>query len=59
MYILKISNEAFIKTFDNKEVIINSDYNKAQQFEKIGDALKAASIINAKLENAIVYVTNL
>ena len=59
MYILKISKEAFVKTFDNKEVIINSDYNKAQQFEKIGDALKAASIINAKLENAIVYVTNL
>ena len=35
MYILKISKEAFVKTFDNKEVIINSDYNKAQQLEKI------------------------
>lgn len=59
MYILKISKEAFIKTFDNKEVIINADCNKAQQFERIGDAMKAASIINTKLENAIVYVINL
>ena len=55
-YILKISNKAFVITEPNGDVTIVSDPNRATEFEKIGDAMKAASLVNEILEANIVKV---
>lgn len=56
MYILEINPKAFIRIFSTEEIVINSDYKKGQTYQKIGDAMKAASIINNMLEQNIVKV---
>ena len=59
MYILRISPKAFIKQGQDREIIIVSNPDKATTFDKIGDAMKAASQINSDLGIHKVHVFTL
>lgn len=58
MYILRISNKAFIQVKPD-EVVITSDYEKATKYNTIGEAMRKASEINSKLESHIVKVISI
>lgn len=55
MYILKISNTAFIRMDDDAVAIISEPKN-ATRYPNIGFAMRAASHINNKLNSFIVRV---
>lgn len=55
-YILKISNEAFMKLEENHDVIIVKDPERATKIEKIGDAMRHAAQLNEDWEEAITQV---
>ena len=48
MYIVKATSKAFIKV-TNDEFVITSNENNATKYEKIGDAMRIASIANKLL----------
>lgn len=52
-YILSASTKAFIVIKDN-EIIVTPDYSKASQYDKIGEAMKVASLVNDILECSCV-----
>lgn len=54
MYILRISNKAFIQIKPD-EVVITSDYEKATKYNTIGEAMKAASELNNPVVKIIRY----
>lgn len=54
MYILRISNKAFIQIKPD-EVVITSDYEKATKYT-IGEAMKAASELNKLINNPVVKI---
>lgn len=55
MYILRISNEAFVKVTPNGTVI-TSDYKKIPKYHKIGEAMEMAAKVNQLLGSAICRV---
>ena len=55
MYILQISNKAFIQVRPD-EVVITSDYEKATKYNTIGEAMKVASGLNNNFESHIIRV---
>ena len=55
MYILQISNKAFIQVRPD-EVVITSDYEKATKYNTIGEAMKVASELNELINNSIIRV---
>lgn len=55
MYILKISNKAFIKIEADGFLII-SDYKNATTFSTIGDAMRKASELNEIIERPIIEI---
>ena len=55
MYILRISNKAFIQV-KPEEVVINSDYEKATKYSTIGEAMRIASELNNDFESHIIRV---
>lgn len=55
MYILRISNKAFIQVKPD-EVVITSDYEKATKYNTIGEAMKVASELNELINNSIIKV---
>ena len=57
MYILRISNKAFIQVKPD-EVVITSDYEKATKHNTIGDAMRAASELNDLIGHYIIKVIN-
>lgn len=55
MYILRISNKAFIQVKPD-EVVITSDYEKATKYSTIGEAMRIASELNNDFESHIIRV---
>ena len=55
MYILRISNKAFIQVKPD-EVVITSDYEKATKYDTIGEAMRIASGLNNDFESHIIRV---
>lgn len=55
MYIIKISNKAFVK-MNKADVVIVNDYTKATHYEYFGDAMKIAAQINVDWEQPIAKV---
>ena len=55
MYILRISNKAFIQVKPD-EVVITSDYEKATKYNTIGEAMKAASELNKLISNPVIKI---
>ena len=55
MYILRISNKAFIQVKPD-EVVITSDYEKATKYNTIGEAMRIASGLNNAFESHIIRV---
>ena len=55
MYILRISNKAFIQVKPD-EVVIISDYEKATKYNTIGEAMKVASGLNNDFGSHIIRV---
>ena len=55
MYILRISNKAFIQAKPD-EVVITSDYEKAIKYNTIGEAMRIASELNNDFESHIIRV---
>ena len=55
MYILQISNKAFIQVKPD-EVVITSDYEKAIKYNTIGEAMRIASGLNNDFESHIIRV---
>ena len=55
MYILQISNKAFIQVKSDKVTII-SDYEKATKYNTIGEAMRIASELNSDFEIHITRV---
>ena len=55
MYILRISNKAFIQVKPD-EVVITSDYEKATKYNTIGEAMRIASGLNNDFESHIIRV---
>lgn len=55
MYILRISNKAFIQVKPN-EVVITSDYEKATKYNTIGEAMRIASELSNDFESHIIRV---
>ena len=53
MYILRISNKAFIQVKPN-EVVITADYEKAIKYNTIGEAMRIASGLNNDFESHII-----
>lgn len=53
MYILRISNKAFIQVKPD-EVVITSDYEKATKYNTIGEAMRIASGLNNDFESHII-----
>ena len=54
MYILKISNKAFVKLEDNLTIVQEPEC--ATKIEAIGDAMRQASLINKDWETNIVRI---
>ena len=54
MYILKISNKAFVKLEDNLTIV--QEPERATKIETIGDAMRQASQINKDWETNIVRI---
>lgn len=54
MYIVKATSKAFIKV-TNDEFVITSNENNATKYEKIGDAMRIASIANKLLGSKIIH----
>lgn len=57
MYILKISNKAFIKVEADRFLII-SDYEKATKYNTIGEAMRKASELNNLIGYYIIKIIN-
>ena len=55
MYILQISNKAFIQV-KSDEIIITSDCKKATKYNTIGEAMGVASELNNDFESYIIRV---
>lgn len=55
MYILRISNKAFVQVKPD-EVVITSDYEKATKYNTIGEAMRIASELNNDFESYIIRV---
>lgn len=55
-YILKASTKAFIICQDNDELVITPDYNKATQYNTIGEAMKVAAHVNDIFNSHLVEV---
>ena len=55
MYILRISNKAFIQVKPD-EVVITSDYEKATKYSTIGEAMRIASELHSDFESHITRV---
>lgn len=55
-YILKASPKAFIICQDNDELVITPDYNKATQYNTIGEAMKVAAHVNDIFNSHLVEV---
>ena len=55
MYILQISNKAFIQV-RHDEVIITSDYEKATKYNTIGEAMRVASKLNKLISNPVIKI---
>ena len=55
MYILRISNKAFIQV-KSDEVVITLDYEKATKYSTIGEAMRIASELNSDFESHIIRV---
>lgn len=55
-YILKVSTRAFIICQDNDELVITPDYNKATQYNTIGEAMKVAAHVNDIFNSHLVEV---
>ena len=53
MYILRISNKAFIQVKPD-EVVVISDYEKATKYNTIGEAMRIASELNNDFESHII-----
>lgn len=53
-YILTASTKAFIIVQENKDTVITPDYTRATKFETVGEAMRAASEVNAALGTHIV-----
>jgi hypothetical protein len=57
MYILGTTNQkAFVIIESGKEIIFTYDYTRANQYEKIGDAMKMAATINHILGKCIISI---
>lgn len=54
MYIVQATSKAFIRV-SNDEFIITSNENNATKYEKIGDAMRIASIANKLLGSKIIH----
>ena len=54
MYILKISNKAFVKLGDNLTIV--QEPERATKIEAIGDAMRQAGQINKDWETNIVRI---
>lgn len=50
-YILTTGSKGFVKILDNEEFLISSDYTKATQFPRIGDAMREIVKINPIIKN--------
>lgn len=57
MYILQISNKAFIQVRPD-EVVITSDYEKATKYNTIGEAMRKASELNNLIGYYIIKIIN-
>ena len=55
MYILQISNKAFIQVKPD-EVVITSDYEKATKYNTIGEAMRVASKLNKLISNPVIKI---
>ena len=55
MYILQISNKAFIQV-KSDEVVITTNYEKATKYNTIGEAMRIASGLNNDFESHIIRV---
>jgi hypothetical protein len=55
MYVLSISPKAFM-IISGGSVSITPNYLEATQYERIGDAMKAAALVNYSLESFMVKV---
>lgn len=55
MYILQISNKAFIQVRPD-EVVITSDYEKATKYNTIGEAMRVASKLNKLISNPVIKI---
>ena len=55
MYILRISNKAFIQVKPD-EVVITSDYEKATKYNTIGEAMRVASKLNKLISNPVIKI---
>ena len=58
MYILRVSNKAFIQVKPD-EVVVTSNYEKATVYNKIGEAMRIASELNNDFENFVVKVISI
>ena len=56
MYILKISNKAFVRLEDNSDIIIVQEPERATKIEAIGDAMRQAGQINKDWEANVVQI---
>ena len=57
MYILRISNKAFIQVKPD-EVVITSDYEKATKYSTIGEAMRKDSELNNLIGHYIIKIIN-
>lgn len=46
VFLIQANPNAFIKTFNNGEIIISSDYTNCLMFKKIGQAMDICSQVN-------------
>lgn len=58
-YILRAGPKAYAITLDNGDTIITPNYEKATKFPNIGDAMRAATLINETLDSCIFEVCRL
>lgn len=63
IYILQANSKAFVKSIEQNEIehtlVITADLNKAKQYERCGDAMIAAVIVNDIFEKDIFKVVSM
>ena len=55
MYILQIGN-MFIKQYNKHTFLTTDDYQVAEQYSAIGDAMKIAAELNTRMQKPIIKV---